>query len=68
MDATISTARIDNARMNNTTDNQGIPPLAGLCSYEAAALPGYSLETSVNLLRRYNYLKTQLNQILADKQ
>ena len=65
MDATISTARIDNARMNNTIDNQGIPPLAGLCSYEAAALPGYSLETSVNLLRRYNYLKTQLNQILA---
>jgi hypothetical protein len=52
--------------MNNSQiNNLGIPPLAGLCSYEAAADPGYSVETSVELMRRYNYLKTQLNQILA---
>jgi hypothetical protein len=46
-------------------DNLGIPPLAGICTYESGANPGYSVETSVNLLRRYNYLKTQLNLILA---
>jgi Protein of unknown function (DUF455) len=35
-------------------------PLAGLCSYDEAALPGISVDTTVSRLRRYVYLKSQL--------
>jgi hypothetical protein len=46
-------------------DNLGIPPLAGLCGYEEACGPGYGVERNVDLLRRYNYVETRLNQIAA---
>ncbi len=36
------------------------PPLAGLCTYEAGACPGLSVDTTVERLRRYVYLKSQL--------
>lgn len=46
-------------------DNLGIPPLAGLCSYEDACKLGFSIEDNVVLLRRFNYVKTRLNAIYA---
>ena len=46
-------------------DNRGIPPLAGLCDYDMASRPGLEVETNVALLRRYNYVEVQLNQIMA---
>ncbi len=46
-------------------NNLGIPPLAGLCTYDEAVKPGFDVETNVNLLRRYNYVEVQLNQIMA---
>lgn len=46
-------------------DNLGIKPLAGVCSYEEACKPGYGVETNVKLLRRYNYVKTRLNEVFT---
>jgi bacterioferritin (cytochrome b1) len=46
-------------------DNLGIPPLAGICSYEEACKPGYSIDFNVSLLKRFYYMKTQLNLIYA---
>ena len=46
-------------------DNLGIPPLAGVCTYEEACKTGYNIDHNVNLLHRYNYSETQLNQIMA---
>ncbi len=46
-------------------DNLGIPPLAGLCTYEEASKPGYTVEKTVVLLKRYNYIKTSLNKLFA---
>jgi hypothetical protein len=46
-------------------NNLGIPPLGGVCSYAEASNPGYSVEQNVNLLRRYNFVETRLNQIAA---
>jgi hypothetical protein len=46
-------------------DNLGMLPLAGVCSYEEAIRPGYGVEQNVELLRRYNYVETRLNQIAA---
>lgn len=46
-------------------DNLGVPPLAGLCSYDDATQPGLSVEENVALMRRYNYTEIQLNQIMA---
>jgi hypothetical protein len=46
-------------------DNLGIPPLAGLCSYEEACKIGYSVEDNVERLKRYNYVEASLNQMLA---
>jgi hypothetical protein len=43
-------------------DNLGIPPLAGLCSYERAARAGLSVDRTVELLRRYNYVARRLNE------
>lgn len=40
-------------------NNLGIPPLAGICSYEEASRVGYTVDHNVNLLKRYNYVKTQ---------
>jgi hypothetical protein len=46
-------------------NNLGIPPLAGLCSYEEAIKTGYSVEHNVNLLKRYNFVKKKLVDIYA---
>jgi hypothetical protein len=46
-------------------DNLGIPPLAGLCSYEDACRTGYEVDHNVDLLKRYNYVATRLNAIMA---
>ncbi len=46
-------------------DNLGIPPLAGVCSYEEAMQPGYGVERNVSLLRRHNYVETCLHQLAA---
>ena len=48
-----------------TIDNLGIPPLAGLCTYEEASKPGYTVEQTGALLKRYNYIKTSLNKLFA---
>jgi hypothetical protein len=47
----------------NVTPRPGIPPLAGLATYEEAACPGFSVEENVELLRRYNYVETRLFEI-----
>lgn len=44
-------------------NNLGIPPLAGICTYEQACSAGYDIEINVGLLKRYNYVSTRLNQI-----
>jgi hypothetical protein len=44
----------------STTPSLGIPPLAGLATYEEAARPGYSVDKNVELMRRYNYVEGQL--------
>lgn len=46
-------------------DNLGIPPLAGICTYEEASKSGYTVEQTVDLLKRYNYIKVSLNKLLA---
>ena len=46
-------------------DNLGIPPLAGLCSYEDAARTGLSVDQTVTLLLRYNYVLRRLHEIAA---
>jgi hypothetical protein len=43
----------------------GIPPLAGLASYEEAARPGYGVDENVELMRRYNYVESQLYKLSA---
>ncbi|MDQ3671043.1 MAG: hypothetical protein M3364_01195 [Actinomycetota bacterium] len=47
------------------TKSTGIPPLAGLCTYEEASRPGLSVEENVALLRRYNYVERRLVEISA---
>src|SRR4051812_21098670 len=46
-------------------DNRGIPPLAGICSYEEAARAGLSVEGSVERLKRYNYVLGRLHEVSA---
>jgi hypothetical protein len=46
-------------------NNLGLIPLAGVCSYEDACKVGYDIDHNVNLLRRYLYSESQLNQIFA---
>src|SRR6266576_2981398 len=46
-------------------DNRGIPPLAGICSYEEAARPGLSVDETVVRLKRYNYVLRRLQEIGA---
>src|SRR5579884_2659830 len=43
----------------------GIPPLAGLATYEEAARPGYSVDDNVDLMRRYNFVETRLYEMSA---
>jgi hypothetical protein len=46
-------------------DNLGIPPLAGLCTYEDAFRPGLPVEATVTFIKRLAYVKTRLNKLLA---
>lgn len=41
------------------------PALAGLCSHEVAAQPGLPVGVTVDRLRRYVYLKSQLTRLVA---
>src|SRR5271155_4510673 len=43
----------------------GIPPLAGLATYEEAARPGFGVDENVELMRRYNWVETRLYQLSA---
>lgn len=43
----------------------GVPPLGGVCTYEEAARSGYGVEENVELLRRYNYLLTQIGRVIT---
>lgn len=43
----------------------GIPPLAGLATYDEAARVGYGVDENVELMRRYNYVETRLVEISA---
>ncbi len=49
----------------NNIPSIGIPPLAGLATYEEAARPGFSVDDNVELMRRYNFIETRLYQICA---
>jgi hypothetical protein len=42
-----------------------IPPLAGLATYAEAARLGYSVDQTVSLIRRYNYVERRLQEIGA---
>ena len=46
-------------------DNRGIPPLAGVCSYEAAAQPGLTVDETVVRLKRVNYVLRRLHELAA---
>jgi len=46
-------------------DNLGIPPLAGICTYEDACKVGYDVTRNVALLKRYNYIASSLNRVFA---
>ena len=46
-------------------DNLGIPPLAGICTYEEATRPGISIERTVSLLKRYNHALRRLHETAA---
>lgn len=46
-------------------DNLGIPPLAGICSYEVAARAGLPVEETVQRLKRYGYVLRRLHQASA---
>ncbi|SFJ55040.1 hypothetical protein SAMN02799624_04968 [Paenibacillus sp. UNC496MF] len=46
-------------------DNKGIPPLAGICTYDEACKPGFTVDRSVELLKRFNYISKSLNQMLS---
>src|SRR4051795_3743470 len=45
-----------------TVDNLGIPPLAGVCTYERAALPGLGVERTTEFLKRCNYVLRRLHE------
>jgi hypothetical protein len=46
-------------------DNLGIPPLAGVCTYETAARPGLEVEQTVTRLKRFNYVARRLHETAA---
>jgi hypothetical protein len=52
-------------RISREIDNLGIPPLAGVCSYEEAAQPGLSVEETVRFLKRFAYVTARLNKLQA---
>jgi hypothetical protein len=46
-------------------DNLGIPPLAGVCTYQEAAAIGYDVDRNVMLLKRYNYVLVCLHRTVS---
>ena len=38
----------------STPPSNGIPPLAGLATYQEAARPGFSVDDNVELMRGFN--------------
>ncbi len=51
--------------MNTDYAGSGVPPLAGLCTYEEASRPGMAVDENVARLRRYNYVERRLVEISA---
>jgi len=51
--------------MMSSIPSIGIPPLAGLATYEEAARPGLGVDENVELMRRYNWVETRLYQMGA---
>jgi hypothetical protein len=48
----------------NYQSYKGLPPLAGLCTFEEAAKPGLSIEECTRRLKRFHYCFRRLNEIL----
>jgi hypothetical protein len=46
-------------------NNLGLPPLAGITSYQDACRPGIAVDENTELLHRYNYIKTRLVEIFS---
>lgn len=51
----------------STRSDRGIPPLAGVCTYEEAAEPGLSVEESVRRLRRFHWVEKRLKEMLVGR-
>jgi hypothetical protein len=51
--------------VSGAIDNLGIPPLAGVCTYEQAARPGVGVDGTVERLLRLNYVVRRLYEIGA---
>jgi len=47
--------------------NGGVPPLAGLCTYEEAAKAGYGVDENVRRLKRFNWVETCLTDIVLSQ-
>ena len=47
------------------TPSIGVPPLAGLATYEEAARAGYGVDENVELMRRYNFIEGALYKLSA---
>ena len=43
----------------------GLPPLAGVCSYEEAGRVGYSIEENVRLLKRFLWVQSRLSELIC---
>jgi len=46
---------------------RNLPPLAGICSFEDAQRPGFSIEECVRRLKRYHYTLKRLHQIFNNR-
>ncbi|PYJ07782.1 MAG: hypothetical protein DME25_03020, partial [Verrucomicrobia bacterium] len=51
--------------MNTAKSYRNLPPLAGVCSMEAAMKPGLAVEECVRRLKRYHYAFKRLHQIFT---
>ncbi|AIE86465.1 hypothetical protein [Fimbriimonas ginsengisoli] len=49
----------------SATPSNGIPPLAGLATYEQAMVAGLGVDENVDLMRRYNFIESRLYQMSA---
>src|SRR2546428_966307 len=61
----VNLAQITSFAMNTNKPHRRPPPLAGVCSLEAAMKPGLSVEECVRRLKRYHYAFKRLHQILT---